>query len=231
MPSLKYTIPSKLIEKTVEFYTCVDFKIISNPSDYILSYFNDDLQLTLTCDDTIEISQDYIPVIKNLINTPSFSPSLSLTTTSLDHIASLLSSIHHPFILSKTTLITCDPCLNSIQFSITQSSFKPSKPIQTDHPLISSSITDLSPHSNKRIGILCSGGDSSGMNPAVRAIVRYSLFKKCTPFAIFNGYEGLVNGGDLIKEFGWEDVRGMLSVVCLFNIGWNKYRICSLRFF
>jgi 6-phosphofructokinase 1 len=32
------------------------------------------------------------------------------------------------------------------------------------------------------------------------------------PFAIYEGYQGLVDGGDKIKEFGWEDVRGMLSI-------------------
>ena len=63
----------------------------------------------------------------------------------------------------------------------------------------------------KRIGILTSGGDSSGMNAAVRAITRFSLQKGCIPFAIYEGYQGLVDGGDKIKQFGWEDVRGMIS--------------------
>jgi 6-phosphofructokinase 1 len=65
----------------------------------------------------------------------------------------------------------------------------------------------------KRIGILTSGGDSSGMNPAVRSITRYSIHKGMEPYAIMDGYDGLVQGGDKIKRFGWEDVRGLLSVV------------------
>lgn len=64
----------------------------------------------------------------------------------------------------------------------------------------------------KRIGILTSGGDSSGMNSAVRSITRYSIHKGFEPYAIMDGYDGLVQGGKMIKRFGWEDVRGFLSV-------------------
>ncbi|RPB18604.1 6-phosphofructokinase [Terfezia boudieri ATCC MYA-4762] len=49
------------------------------------------------------------------------------------------------------------------------------------------------------------------MNPAVRAVVRMSIAKGCVPYAIYEGYEGLVQGGDLIQEKAWEDVRGWLS--------------------
>ncbi|KAJ3292218.1 6-phosphofructokinase, alpha subunit, partial [Borealophlyctis nickersoniae] len=64
----------------------------------------------------------------------------------------------------------------------------------------------------KRIGVLTSGGDSSGMNAAVRSITRYALQKGCIPYAIYEGYQGLVDGGDNIKQLGWEDVRGLLAV-------------------
>jgi hypothetical protein len=90
----------------------------------------------------------------------------------------------------------------------------------------------------RKIGVLTSGGDSSGMNAAVRAITRYALQKGCQPYAIFEGYNGLVEGGDKIKSLGWEDVRGLLSMVIirllpiLFDvIGWNCYRYCSFGFF
>ena len=42
----------------------------------------------------------------------------------------------------------------------------------------------------KRIGILTSGGDSPGMNAAVRAIVRVAISKGCEAYVIFEGYEG-----------------------------------------
>ncbi|KAJ3156926.1 6-phosphofructokinase, alpha subunit [Geranomyces michiganensis] len=84
-------------------------------------------------------------------------------------------------------------------------------------PSVAGSINDLTdgvppPERKKRIGILTSGGDSSGMNAAVRSITRVALQKGCIPYAIYEGYQGLVDGGQYIKELGWEDVRGLLSV-------------------
>ncbi|PRP84077.1 6-phosphofructokinase (predicted) [Planoprotostelium fungivorum] len=63
----------------------------------------------------------------------------------------------------------------------------------------------------KRIGVMTSGGDSQGMSAAVRAVVRMSYIRGCEPYGIYEGYEGLVQGGDLIKKMQWQDVRGWLS--------------------
>jgi len=46
----------------------------------------------------------------------------------------------------------------------------------------------------KRIGVLTSGGDSPGMNAAIRAIVRAGLKYGKEMFVIYNGYKGLVEG-------------------------------------
>ncbi|CAL4321074.1 ATP-dependent 6-phosphofructokinase isozyme 1 [Buchnera aphidicola (Pterocallis alni)] len=43
----------------------------------------------------------------------------------------------------------------------------------------------------KRIGVLTSGGDSPGMNAAIRAIVRTGLNEKLEIFGIYDGYLGL----------------------------------------
>ena len=67
------------------------------------------------------------------------------------------------------------------------------------------------PPKKRRIGVLTSGGDAPGMNGAVRAVVRMSIHMGCEAFAIYEGYEGLVQGGDLIKQMQWDDVRGFLS--------------------
>ena len=67
------------------------------------------------------------------------------------------------------------------------------------------------PARKKRIGIMTSGGDAPGMNGAVRAVVRTAIARGCQAYGIYEGYEGLVQGGDLIKEMRWEDVRGWLS--------------------
>ena len=67
------------------------------------------------------------------------------------------------------------------------------------------------PGKKRRIGVMTSGGDAPGMNGVVRAVVRMSISKGCEAYGIYEGYEGLVQGGDLIRQMYWEDVRGYLS--------------------
>ncbi len=63
----------------------------------------------------------------------------------------------------------------------------------------------------KRIGVLTSGGDAQGMNAAVRAVIRVALENNLETYAIFEGYQGMVDGGDRIRPFGWNDVGGILQ--------------------
>lgn len=44
------------------------------------------------------------------------------------------------------------------------------------------------------IGVLTSGGDAPGMNAAIRAVVRTCVYYDITPYGIYQGYEGLING-------------------------------------
>jgi 6-phosphofructokinase 1 len=46
----------------------------------------------------------------------------------------------------------------------------------------------------QRIGILTSGGDSPGMNCAIRAVVRTGLSYGLEVYGIYDGYRGMVNG-------------------------------------
>lgn len=46
----------------------------------------------------------------------------------------------------------------------------------------------------KRIGVLTSGGDASGMNAAIRAVTRIALFNNLEVFGIRHGYEGMIHG-------------------------------------
>ena len=46
----------------------------------------------------------------------------------------------------------------------------------------------------KRIAVLTSGGDSPGMNAAIRAVVRTASFYNIQTFGVFRGYEGLIDG-------------------------------------
>jgi 6-phosphofructokinase 1 len=64
----------------------------------------------------------------------------------------------------------------------------------------------------KRIGVLTSGGDAPGMNAAVRAVVRSGLNSGAEVFAIYEGYQGMVDGGEQIRPISWSDVGGILQL-------------------
>jgi 6-phosphofructokinase 1 len=57
---------------------------------------------------------------------------------------------------------------------------------------------------------MTSGGDAPGMNPAVRSVVRSSLDLGIETYAIYEGYYGMVEGGEYIRSMSWEDVGGIL---------------------
>ncbi len=50
----------------------------------------------------------------------------------------------------------------------------------------------------KKIGILTSGGDSPGMNAAIRAVLRTALYHKMEVYGIRHGYKGMIEG-DIFK--------------------------------
>ena len=62
-----------------------------------------------------------------------------------------------------------------------------------------------------RLGVLTSGGDAQGMNAAVRSAVRASLERGAEVFGIFEGFQGMIEGGDLIRPFNWDSVGGVLQ--------------------
>lgn len=64
----------------------------------------------------------------------------------------------------------------------------------------------------KRIGVLTSGGDAQGMNAALRAVVRTGLNRGLEIYAIYEGYAGMVEGGERIRPLGWTDVSGILQL-------------------
>lgn len=61
----------------------------------------------------------------------------------------------------------------------------------------------------KNIAILCSGGDVSGMNAAIKRFVEYSIAKGLTPYFVENGYEGLID--NRIYQASYGDVAGIIS--------------------
>ena len=62
-----------------------------------------------------------------------------------------------------------------------------------------------------RLAVLTSGGDAQGMNPAVRAVVRTALNHGAEIFAVYEGWQGLVDGGDRIRPVAWDDVSNILN--------------------
>ena len=59
-----------------------------------------------------------------------------------------------------------------------------------------------------KIAILTSGGDSSGMNAAIKKFVEYSYEKGYEPYFIYDGLEGLIDGK--IKKAEYKDVGGII---------------------
>lgn len=60
-----------------------------------------------------------------------------------------------------------------------------------------------------KIGVLTSGGDSPGMNAAVRAVVRTAIANGIEAAAIYRGYEGLLEGE--IRTLTLKDVGGIIN--------------------
>uniref|UniRef100_A0A672K909 Phosphofructokinase, platelet n=1 Tax=Sinocyclocheilus grahami TaxID=75366 RepID=A0A672K909_SINGR len=52
----------------------------------------------------------------------------------------------------------------------------------------------------------------AGMNAAVRAVVRMGIYVGAKVYFVHEGYQGMVDGGDNIKEATWESVSSMLQM-------------------
>lgn len=60
-----------------------------------------------------------------------------------------------------------------------------------------------------KIAILCSGGDVSGMNPALKRFVEYAYARGMEPYFVHHGFEGLID--NLITPAGYSDVAGIIT--------------------
>ena len=61
----------------------------------------------------------------------------------------------------------------------------------------------------RKIGVLTSGGDAPGMNAAIRAVVRASVYHKLECFGIYRGYEGLIEGD--FKNLNARSVKNIIN--------------------
>jgi len=61
----------------------------------------------------------------------------------------------------------------------------------------------------QKIAILCSGGDVSGMNAALKRFVEYTQAKGFIPYFIYDGFEGLID--NKIVQAKYSDVVGIIT--------------------
>ena len=60
----------------------------------------------------------------------------------------------------------------------------------------------------QRIGVLTSGGDSPGMNAAIRGVVRTAVYRGVDVMGVFQGYDGLIKG-----DFKRLNVRSVAKIL------------------
>ncbi|HWS58973.1 MAG TPA: 6-phosphofructokinase, partial [Actinotalea sp.] len=70
--------------------------------------------------------------------------------------------------------------------------------------------TDEQASPRTAIAVLTSGGDAQGMNAVVRAVVRTAIGAGADVYAVYEGLQGLVDGGERIKRFEWGAVGSIL---------------------
>jgi 6-phosphofructokinase 1 len=59
------------------------------------------------------------------------------------------------------------------------------------------------------IGVLTSGGDSPGMNAAIRAVVRTAIYNDKKAIGIYDGYQGMIE--DRMVELGYHEVSNIIQ--------------------
>lgn len=65
------------------------------------------------------------------------------------------------------------------------------------------------PKTIKKIGVLTSGGDSPGMNAAIRSVVRTCAYHDIECVGIYRGYQGMIEGD--FKEMGPRSVNNIVN--------------------
>jgi len=65
------------------------------------------------------------------------------------------------------------------------------------------------PKKIKKIGVLTSGGDSPGMNAAIRSVVRTCAYHNIECVGIYRGYQGMIEGD--FKEMGARSVHNIIN--------------------
>ncbi|KAI7820007.1 6-phosphofructokinase [Gamsiella multidivaricata] len=119
-----------------------------------------------------------------------------------------------------SAIYTHDPMNNLLIFTDKPNPFASKKKTETAHHVEAEHTETQRPQfqaleqpdgRKRKIAILTSGGDAPGMNASVRGVVRAAIVRGCDAYAVHEGYQGLVDGGKMIKKMGWDDVQGYLT--------------------
>ncbi|KAK6456939.1 alpha subunit of 6-phosphofructokinase [Scheffersomyces xylosifermentans] len=188
-------------------------------------YDGDDCE-KLSDSTTIKIRLSNLPSINHI------ALELHFFSTNLRAIQAILKDLKYEFeyveLPTSCEVVTTDPLGNELHFSNTKNPLSKEQFSSADQYLevrskqilknLSQKKEETTSYAEvpetaekKKIAVMTSGGDAPGMNPAVRAVVRTGIFLGCDVFAVYEGYEGLVKGGDLLKKMEWGDVRSFLS--------------------
>ncbi|KAG4096843.1 phosphofructokinase-domain-containing protein [Neocallimastix lanati (nom. inval.)] len=157
---------------------------------------------------------------KLLLNHTSLEKAYMTFSAKLDEIEKKFKEMKRPHKILKSPILgtdlmykqiyTYDPLLNLIEFHDKSEYDKLVDVNESTEQSKKKGLINEKPE--KKIAIMTSGKETSGMNAAIRALVRCGLTEKITPYIVFNGYKGLVKGENSIKKAGWEDVRDLLTL-------------------
>ncbi|CEI95956.1 Putative 6-phosphofructokinase [Rhizopus microsporus] len=196
------------VQETISFYEAIGFHVVSDKAYkertvWLRSKSNTTIQLVLNskAKKQAKPSTDSDWSLEEI--------ALAFYTENLQEIKSKLAStpVQDHSKDGDVKLYAIDPLNNIIVFT--------NKAIEITNnavEAINTAITANSQKKRQKIAVLTSGGDAPGMNAVVRAVVRYGITKGCDIFAVYEGYQGLVDGGDLLKKMDWKSVRGWLAV-------------------
>ncbi|KAM3123363.1 6-phosphofructokinase [Candidozyma auris] len=223
------------MNQTVNFYTnLVGFTVKSEKASSAVLLAKDKLT-TMRIDLSDEITPQEIADLKDnwarshaSVDWRSQMSHLTFAVTDLNDIVSALMGQSvpcqmYPNELYPSEVYAIDPLGNLVGFTSAHNALSLIPPVskltidEYQGTTMSSAASEVSrilgdEHVSRNIAVMTSGGDAPGMNAFVRAVVRAAIFRGCKPFAIMEGYEGLVRGGpDYIKEMHWQDVRGYLT--------------------
>lgn len=232
----------ELLDEAVNFYTnVIGFSYHSSDESYLyLSFEGSKVVVRLSLSDKARSKSEIAEHKKQLeahLQTDDWRSTDSCITFGVKNLNQLIVNLKafghqvqtSPNELYPQEVYTFDPLGNIIGFSTATNALTLVPPVQKfemskvgDGQLSSQMSRVVSENTllhggsekptKRNIAIMTSGGDAPGMNAVVYAVVRASIFRGCKPFAIKEGYEGLVRGGpEFITEMKWQDVSDYLT--------------------